>query len=108
METSELTIRAMNIFQLYKELNKRENHVEWCESEVMMGFVGDVGDLMKLVMAESNLRQIPDSKEKIAHELADCLWSILVLSKLHKIDIENAFIKTMTNLEEKIQKKLDQ
>lgn len=107
MGTAELTTRAMNILKLYKELNKKNNFHEWGEKEIMMGFVGDVGDLMKLVMAESNLRKISDAKEKLAHELSDCLWSVLVLSNLYKIDLENAFTKTMESLEEKIQKELN-
>ncbi|MBX3009174.1 MAG: hypothetical protein KF816_14235 [Melioribacteraceae bacterium] len=106
METVELTNKAMNIFRLYKNLNKKNNFDEWGEKEIMMGFVGDVGDLMKLVMAESNLRKIPDAKKKLAHELSDCLWSVLVIANLYKVDLENAFTKTMEDLAEKIQKEL--
>jgi len=27
------------------------------------------------------VRSIPDAEQELAHELADCLWSILVLSQ---------------------------
>jgi hypothetical protein len=39
--------------------------------------VGDVGDLMKLVMAKEGAREIQDVDEKLQHELAACLWSVL-------------------------------
>ena len=72
-----------------------------------MGFVGDVGDLTKLTMTESGVCHIPDSRHKLSHELADCLWSILVLSHLYDVDLEAAFLKTMDELEEQISPELD-
>jgi NTP pyrophosphatase (non-canonical NTP hydrolase) len=66
--------------------------------------VGDVGDLVKLVMAENGHREIPDCKHKLEHELADCLWSIIVLANLHEIDLEKSFLKTMDELERNLSK----
>lgn len=63
-----------------------------------MGFVGDVGDLTKLTMTGSGVRDIPDSRPKLAHELADCLWPILVLSHLYAVNLEAAFLKTLDEL----------
>ncbi len=65
----------------------------------MEGFVVDVGDLMRLVMAKSGIRRVEDVDGKLEHELADCLWSVLVLSKLYGVDIEKAFLRTMDDLE---------
>jgi NTP pyrophosphatase (non-canonical NTP hydrolase) len=67
-----------------------------------MGLVGDVGDLIKLVMAHKGVRSIPGAEQKLAHELADCLWSVLVLSEMYKVDLENAFMQTMDELEHHI------
>jgi NTP pyrophosphatase (non-canonical NTP hydrolase) len=72
----------------------------WTNEELALGFVGDVGDLAKLVMAQNGRRNIPNAKSKLAHELADCLWSIIVLAQVHKIDLENAFLQTMDELEQ--------
>ena len=72
----------------------------WTSEEVMLGFVGDVGDLAKLIMAENGRRNIEKSKEKLDHELSDCLWSLIVLSRLHTIDLESSFLRTMDELEE--------
>jgi NTP pyrophosphatase (non-canonical NTP hydrolase) len=53
-------------------------------------------------MAHSGIRNIPDPEQKIAHELADCLWSVLVLSEMYGVDIEHAFLQTMDELEQHI------
>ena len=42
------------------------------------------------IMAEKGRRIIPDSKNKLEHELADCFWSIIVLANMHKIDLDKA------------------
>ena len=47
---------------------------------------------------------IPDAESKLAHELADCLWSVIVLADVHNIDLEAAFLKTMDDLENHIKK----
>ena len=66
----------------------------------MLGFVGDVGDLAKLVIAENGKREIENSKEKLEHELADCLWSLIVLAKLYNVDLKQSFWITMEQLED--------
>lgn len=102
MELSQLTERALQIRQAFAEREKRRTGREWTREEVMQGFVGDVGDLMKLTMAKSGIRQIDGVDAKLAHELADCLWSILVLAKLHDVDLEKEFLATMKLLETKL------
>jgi NTP pyrophosphatase (non-canonical NTP hydrolase) len=102
MEFRDLIQRAMEIRALYAELEQTTYGRAWTNEEIALGFVGDVGDLMKLVMAHSGVRYIPDAETKLAHELADCLWAILVLSQMHGIDLERAFFETMDSLEEHI------
>ena len=68
----------------------------------MQGFVVDVGDLMKLVMAKSGARPVDDPDRKLAHELSDCLWSVLVLAKLYDVNLEKEFLATMSGLEKKL------
>src|SRR5436189_3325327 len=99
MDLAQLTERAMEIRARFAELEKaRHGHV-WTREEIMQGFVVDVGDLMKLVMAKSGARPVEDTDRKLAHELADCLWSVLVLAKLYEVDLETAFSKTMSELD---------
>ncbi|MBJ7902496.1 hypothetical protein IF655_04220 [Streptomyces sp. DSM 110735] len=63
-----------------------------------MRVVGDVGDLAKLVMAQEGARDVPGGRRALEHELADCLWSVLVLAHHYDVDLEAAFHRTMTEL----------
>ena len=94
--------RAIEIRKSYSELNSRDGRAEWKGKEFMMGFVGDVGDLTKLVMAKENLRGSEDLDAKLAHELSDCLWSILILADEYDVDLQNEFLKTMDEIEQRI------
>jgi NTP pyrophosphatase (non-canonical NTP hydrolase) len=99
MDFQQVIARAMEIRQLYEAKETQLYGSVWTSEEIALGFVGDVGDLAKLVIAENGKRNIPDSKEKIRHELADCLWSIIVLANSYDVDIEKSFIETMDQLE---------
>ena len=89
----------MEIRKLYEAKEAQLYGSPWTSEEIALGFVGDVGDLAKLVIAENGKRNIPNSNEKLRHELADCLWSIIVLANSHDVDIEKSFIETMDQLE---------
>lgn len=102
MSIDELQERAMQVRVLFAEYEKRGGRAEWTTSDIMSGFVGDVGDLTKLVMAKEGRRDVPDVDQKVAHELADCLWSILVLAKKLDVDLEASFAATMNELEAKL------
>lgn len=43
-----------------------------------------------------------DVDAKLAHELSDCLWSVLVLASKYNIDLSTEFMKTMDELDKKI------
>jgi NTP pyrophosphatase (non-canonical NTP hydrolase) len=102
MELEALTRRALDVRRRYAELEQTRSGRAWTREEIALGFMGDVGDLAKLVMAQAGLRPIPQADQKLAHELADCLWSILVLAQMYGVDLEQAFLKTMDELEQSI------
>jgi NTP pyrophosphatase (non-canonical NTP hydrolase) len=106
MKFSDLVQRAMDIRRQYAQLEQQTYGRAWTGEEVALGFVGDVGDLMKLVLAQNGVRNIPDAEEKLAHELADCLWSIMVLAQMHAVDLERAFVQTMDELEQHLASQL--
>ena len=89
----------MQIRGQYAALETAKYGRSWTDEELALGFVGDVGDLVKLVMARSGVRDISEVQEKLEHELADCLWSVIVLADQYEIDLEKAFLKTMDDLE---------
>ncbi len=102
MDIKQLSKRAIEIRQKYSDLEKKRSGKEWSNLNLMEGFVGDIGDLMKIVMAKEGVREIENVDEKLAHELADCLWSVLVLSEKYGVDVEQSFLKTMDELEKRI------
>ena len=104
MEFDELIRRALSIRKLIRQYEEQNYGTSWTNEEMALGFVGDVGDLAKLVMAQNGRRAIPEAERKLAHELADCLWSIIVLADGHGVDLEKAFLKTMDDLENYFQK----
>ena len=99
MEFQKVIDRAMQVRRLIEAKEKQLYGSPWTSEEIALGFVGDVGDLAKLIAAENGRRMIPGSKEKLEHELADCLWSLIVLSNLHGVDLEQSFFDTMDQLE---------
>ena len=102
MKLSEIKKRALAIRKLYKNLEIKKYGRAWTDEEIALGLVGDIGDLMKLVQGKNKIRDISEVDSKIAHELSDCLWSILVLSDIYNIDLEKSFLKTMDELEKRI------
>ena len=108
METlSSLSERAMELRQRFADAAAAAGNPAWTREQVMQGFVADVGDLMKLVMAKAGVRRVEDVDQKLGHELADCLWSVLVLSRLYGVNLETEFLKTMDELELRLTAKND-
>ncbi|MEV8405192.1 MazG nucleotide pyrophosphohydrolase domain-containing protein [Streptomyces niveus] len=105
MELHELQARALRIHDLYDELNLHARGRVWTREEFMLGFVGDVGDLAKLVMAEEGARP-GGGREALEHELADCLWSVLILAHRYGVDLDQAFRRTMDELDNAIRAQL--
>ena len=62
-----------------------------------------MGDLAKLVMAAEGARTANGS---LGHELADCLWSVLILAHKYDVDLAGEFDKTMDELQGWIEAKL--
>lgn len=70
----------------------------WTPQEIALGFVGDVGDLAKLVQGKAGVRPRADLDDALAHELADCLWAVLTLADTYAVDLETSFTATMRDL----------
>ena len=92
----------MQIRQRFDETAKTKKSRGWTREEVMQEFVGDIGDLMKLVMAKTGMRPVNDVDRKLAQEISDCLWSILVLTKLYDVNLEQECLHPMAVIEAKL------
>lgn len=99
MDLQALTERAVSVRNQYAVLEQNRYGRPWNNEELVLGFLGDVGDLAKLIMAKEGVRDIPEVQSKLAHELADCLWCLLVLAHRYDIDLQDAFCQTMDELE---------
>jgi NTP pyrophosphatase (non-canonical NTP hydrolase) len=91
MDLTQLTGKAMALRTQFDAAADAAGQPRWTKQDLMAGFMGDVGDLSKLVMAKAGMREIPDTDRKLGHELADCLWSILVLAELYEVDLATEF-----------------
>src|SRR5690606_14333575 len=64
---------ALQLNELYEQLEAKRYGSVWTVEELALGFVGDVGDLAKLILAHAGVRDIENWQERLGHELADCL-----------------------------------
>jgi NTP pyrophosphatase (non-canonical NTP hydrolase) len=107
MRFEELEESALKLNELYEELEIKRYGRVWTTEELALGFIGDVGDLAKLIQANAGIRNIDDFQSKLGHELSDCLWSIIVLANKCGIDLEAEFSKNVSGLMEHACKELD-
>lgn len=103
MEFKQLIKRAVDTRKRYAELEKKRYGRSWSREELMLGFVGDVGDLAKLVQAKEDVRQIDNVDDKLAHELCDCLWSVLVLANEYGVNLDKHFEHVMDQIDKHIE-----
>lgn len=96
---AQLQARALEIRSLFDRRNLHQTGQRWTRQDLLLGFVGDVGDLAKLGIAHEGRRDIPDFQAKTAHELADCLWSLLVLADEYGVDLTQSFVDLCDNLQ---------
>ena len=108
MEFQELIDRALQVRAQYSELEQTRYGRAWENDEIALGFVGDVGDLAKLVIAQNGVREIPEAHEKLAHELSDCLWSVIVLAHNYGLDLETVFMENMDWISKQIEAQQNQ
>lgn len=99
MDFRELTSRAHHVREQYARWEEGRYGRSWTTEEIALGLVGDVGDLMKLVQGKAGVRPHPDLDKALAHELADCLWAVMILADRYGVDLEAAFLRTMSGLE---------
>jgi NTP pyrophosphatase (non-canonical NTP hydrolase) len=102
MEFTQLIENARAIRKEYAAVEKRRRGREWSGEELMLGYMKDIGDLAKLIQAKEGIRDVEDVDQKLAHELSDCLWSIIVLADHYGVDLESSFQKTMDQIRAKI------
>lgn len=89
--------RAMEIRRKYDQLERDRNKEPWDARKLARGFKKDVSDLIA-ILEDSSMDQ-----RKLTHELADCLWSVLVIARKLDVDLERAFWTTMGELDQRFE-----
>jgi NTP pyrophosphatase (non-canonical NTP hydrolase) len=107
MRFKELEASALKLNELYEALETRLYGRVWTTEELALGFVGDIGDLAKLIQANAGIRKIDDVKTKLGHELSDCLWSVIVLANKCGVDLEAEFSRNIKEHVEQLSRELD-
>lgn len=107
MTFSDLQQMALSLNELYEQLETKRYGRVWSTEELALGFVGDVGDLAKLIQAHAGVRTIEDAHSKLGHELADCLWSIIVIANKCGVDLEAQFVKNVNEIQDFVGRELD-
>ncbi|WP_129136794.1 nucleotide pyrophosphohydrolase [Luteimonas sp. YGD11-2] len=100
MNFSDLEQTALQLNDLYEQLEVKRYGRVWSTQELALGLMGDVGDLAKLIQANAGVRTISDHQPKLGHELSDCLWSIMVLANKCGVDLEGEFVRNTREISE--------
>ena len=99
MELQKLINRAMDLRTQYEKKEKQLYGSPATDEDIAQGFLGDVNNLVKLVKAQHGRGDIAKSAEKLGSQLSHCLWSVIVLARMHNIDLEQSFMEAMDRLE---------
>jgi NTP pyrophosphatase (non-canonical NTP hydrolase) len=103
VEFAEVTERALAIRTKLEAYEQRAFGRMWSVEELLLGLVGDLGDLAKLIQAREGIRNVENAKGRLEHELADVLWSVIVLANRCGVDLEQAFLRTMSEIESSLE-----
>lgn len=106
MNFSDLEQAALQLNDLYEQLEVKRWGRVWTTQELALGFMGDVGDLAKLIQAHAGVRTIEGHQAKLGHELSDCLWSIMVLARKCGVNLEAEFVRNTREISEYVSAEL--
>ena len=94
--------RARRVRERFAAFERSTYGSEWSVQELLLGLCTDVGDLAAAVQRFEGRRPTEssgDDRAAVEHELADCLWVLLVVAGRYGIDLERAFEETKDRVE---------
>ncbi|MEO6761629.1 MAG: nucleotide pyrophosphohydrolase [Candidatus Saccharimonadales bacterium] len=101
-DLKDLIERAQELRHEYDRVDVKNGRSKWSSKDYAEGFTRGAGDLLKLVRAKDNLRSVDNVDSKLAHELAVCLWSVMVIADCYDLDLEKEFLHTVEIMTYKI------
>ncbi len=97
---TEAATRSASIRLLYHQLEEAHHGVPWTKQEDVIGFMYDIGELGKLVMAGEGRWKIKgDTNQQLEDKLAECLWWLFCLSGRLDMDVSAIFRRKLAELE---------
>lgn len=106
MDFKKLLAYAAQIKATYEKRNRKAGRKVWGASQYAQGLVGDVGDLLKLLI-EMDQNRDKKISSKFKHELADALFSLAAVADETGVDLEKEFAVNLQYLEQKLAERQD-
>jgi len=104
MTYDDLVKIAMDTRQHLESYEERTTGKTWGNEKLLIGLVSDIGDLARLVLAKEGFRAAgADLDKALRHELADCLWAIIVLAEKYDINLADALVEMSEEIREKLE-----
>lgn len=104
MDFEEFLKQSRKIREEYTQLNRAKGQREWSFVQRTEALAGDIGDLMKMVMAKAGYREFPELEKNLRHELIDCLWAVFSISDELGVRLEDEVGPWMKEMHERITK----
>ncbi len=96
-----MTRRAVEVRQRIAAFERATYGAEWTTTDLVSGLMTDVGDLAAAIQRVQGRRpeRATPPMEELQHELGDCLWVLMVLADRFDVDLDAAFVSTMTSID---------
>lgn len=95
---AELTSVALDLRRRLASFEQDRYGQEWTVSDLLLGLVGDLGDLAKLVQAREGKRHVEDLDRALVHEMGDCFWALVVIADRLDINLDQALRTTAADV----------
>ncbi len=105
MTFKQLNERTQRLKRDYDNLRRKQGEKPWMSTDYAEALVGDIGDLMKLIVRRRRKGAGKDVDRDIAKELSDCLYMIVALSQELGIDLEKEYEVNLEFLEQQLKEK---
>lgn len=100
MDLAKIRKMSRTLKSAYDQMDRKKGKEIWTARDYADGLAGDTGDFIKILLNYSK-NPTRDRKKQLHHELADCLWSILMLAEELDIDIEKELMINMGYMKQK-------
>src|SRR5690606_33626925 len=100
MNFNDLEQAARQLDELYEQREVKRWGRVWSTQEIALGFMGDVGDLARLIQAHAGVATIDYRGAKLGHARSGCPWCNLVLANKCGVDLEAEFVRNTREISE--------